>query len=110
MGIKVNDKEKKEEEIEKEEELTEEQKQIRLRQIIYEVYKIINPERLAGETSLENFISNVITRGIEVAMEYDGSQYAKKFTEEELNNLESHKTSFVTKLKSEGHKGSGRGL
>ena len=101
---------KKEHEEEKEEELSEEQKKIRYQQIMYEAYKILNPERIAGETSLENFISNVITRGIEVAREYDGAQYEKDFSKKEIDNLDSYKESFVDKLKSSGHKGFGRGL
>ena len=112
LGItKSKDKDKKkEQEEEKEEELSEEQKKIRYQQIMYEAYKILNPERIAGETSLENFISNVITRGIEVAREYDGAQYEKDFSKKEIDNLDSYKESFVDKLKSSGHEGFGRGL
>jgi hypothetical protein len=112
LGItKSKKKEKdKEQEEEKEEELSEEQKKIRYQQIMYEAYKILNPERIAGETSLENFLSNVITRGIEVAREYDGAQYEHDFSKKELNDLDSYKESFVDKLKSSGHRGGGRGL
>lgn len=112
LGItKSKEKDKnKEHEEEKEEELSEEQKRLRYQQIMYEAYKILNPERIAGETSLENFISNVITRGIEVAREYDGAQYEKDFSKKEIDNLDSYKESFVDKLKSSGNKGFGRGL
>ena len=114
LGItksKKKDKDKdKELEEEKEEELSEEQKKIRYQQIMYEAYKILNPERIAGETSLENFLSNVITRGIEVAREYDGAQYENNFSKKEIQDLDSNKESFVDKLKSSGHKGAGRGL
>ena len=112
LGItKSKKKEKdKEQEEEKEEELSEEQKKIRYQQIMYEAYKILNPERIAGETSLENFLSNVITRGIEVAREYDGAQYEKDFSKKEISDLDSYKESFVDKLKSSGHRGGGRGL
>lgn len=37
----------------------------------YEVYKIMNPRRLAGETKLENFVNNIITSGIKFAEEYE---------------------------------------
>ena len=94
----------------KDKELSEEQKKIRYQQIMYEAYKILNPERIAGETSLENFLSNVITRGIEVAREYDGAQYENNFSKKEIQDLDSNKESFVDKLKSSGHKGAGRGL
>jgi hypothetical protein len=100
----------KEQEEEKEEKLTEEQKKLRYQRIAYEAYKILNPERIAGETSLENFISNVVTRGIQIAREYDGAEYEKDFTKKDLGDLESYKESFVEKLKSSGHKGGGRGL
>jgi hypothetical protein len=108
---KSKDKDKnKEREEEKEEKLTEEQKKLRYQRIMYEAYKILNPERIAGETSLDNFISNVITRGISVAREYDGAQYERDFTKNDLGDLESYKESFVNKLKSAGQKGGGRGL
>jgi len=112
LGItksKKKDKDKEQEE-EKEEELSEEQKKLRYQQIMYEAYKILNPERIAGETSLENFLSNVVTRGIEVAREYDGAQYEQDFSKKEINDLDSYKESFVDKLKSSGHRGGGRGL
>ena len=104
LGVtKSKKKEKdKEQEEEKEEELYEEQKKVRYKQIMYEAYKILNPERIAGETSLENFLSNVITRCIEVAREYDGAQYEHGFSKKELNDLDSYKESFVDKLKSSG--------
>ena len=111
LGIDIRkDKDKDKEREEKEEELTEEQKKIRNMQIIYEAYKILNPHRIAGETSLENFVSNVLTRGIEVAREYEGAEYEHHFTKKELDNLSSYRESFVKKLKSSGHKGHGRGM
>lgn len=106
---KDKDKSKKQEE-EKEEKLTEEQKKLRYQRIIYEAYKILNPERIAGETSLENFVSNIITRGIAIAREYDGAQYEKHFEKKELDNLESYKESFVEKLRASGQRGGGKGL
>jgi hypothetical protein len=39
---------------------------------IYEIYKMINPRRIAGETAKDNFISNVFLYGLKVAMRYDG--------------------------------------
>jgi hypothetical protein len=43
-----------------------------IRWAIYELYKIINPRQLAGETKMENFINNVLVGGIEYAKEYSG--------------------------------------
>lgn len=37
----------------------------------YEVYKILNPRRLAGETKIDNFINNIITSGIEFAKKHE---------------------------------------
>ena len=112
LGIsRSKDKDKnKEQEKEREEELTEEQKKIRYRQIMYEAYKILNPQRIAGETSFENFIANVLTRGIKIAREYEGVEHEYHFTKKGLRNLESYKEGFVGKLQSSGHKGYGRGL
>ena len=78
--------------------------------IVYEVYKILNPNRLAGETTLENFINNVQARGVKVALEYEGKEFEKMFDKKDLENLESHKFSFVNTLKNEGFRGGGRGL
>ena len=110
LGISIKKDKSKEEEKEKEEELTKEQKKIRHMQIMYEAYKILNPRRIAGETSLDNFISNVLTRGVKVAREYEGAEYERYFTKKELSNLSSYKQSFVNKLKLSGNKGHGRGI
>ncbi len=108
--FKLDKKKEKSEEEEKFEELSKDQKALRYRQIMYEAYKILNPERIAGETSLENFISNVLVRGIEVAREYDGKQYESHFDKENLNNLEANKKNFVNNLYKSGQRGGGRGL
>lgn len=114
LGINLNlhkKKEKnKEHEEEKEEELSKEEKERRHRLIIYEVYKILNPHRLAGETSLENFINNVKTRGIEEARKYEGANYEQDFKKKDLENLESNRFSFVENLKNAGFKGKGKGI
>lgn len=88
-----------------EEELTKEEKEIKLRAAIYEIYKITNPNRLAGETALENFIKNVKTRGVDFAMKHDGHEYAQKFTKTELKNL----SSYTSIVKSQIHDAGGRG-
>lgn len=94
----------------KEEELTKEERERRHRLMVYEVYKVMNPNRLAGETSIENFINNVITRGIKTAMKYEGGNFAKFFDAKDLENLESHKHSFSQMLRDSGFKGGGRGM
>ncbi|MHC0449124.1 MAG: DUF5394 family protein [Candidatus Lariskella arthropodorum] len=106
----VKKKRENEKELEQEEELSEERKKQVIRLIIYEIYKITNPHQLAGETALENFINNVQTRGLEVALQYEGAKNAGMFTKDELENLESHRQSFVEMLKETGFRGKGRGL
>lgn len=44
------------------------------RSIIYEIYKALNPRKIAGETSLENFINNTIIRGIRDGLKYSGKK------------------------------------
>lgn len=95
---------------EREEELSEEEKRRRLQHVIYEVYKILNPHQIAGETAINNFINNVRTRGINVAMRNEGKEFAKYFDANDLSNLESYKHSFVSALAKEGHKGGGKGM
>lgn len=109
LGVEM-EKDNLELEEEKWDELDEKEKKRRLNIWIYEIYKITNPNRLAGETSLDNFINNVKTRGIKVALEYDGGSFAKKFEKEDLANLESHKQGFVDSLKKGGVRGGGLGM
>ncbi len=42
----------------------------------YELYKITNPNRLAGETREENFISNAILLGVKKALKYAGLEHS----------------------------------
>lgn len=104
---------KQEEEIEKEwEELSEKEKQVQMRFVIYEIYKLLNPRQIAGETELENFINNVKARGIEVALEYASDSILQKFQKSgiDIAAIESDKALFVEALAKGGHKGGGRGL
>jgi hypothetical protein len=110
IDIKKQKHEENERQEEQEEFLSEEEKKHRLRLIFYEVYKILNPERLAGETPLQNFINNVKTRGIEVALKYEGAEVAQQFDSKELERLEAGKGKFVEKLEKEGFKGFGSGI
>lgn len=111
LGISAQEEKKQQEqEEEKEEELDEKEKQKALKIIIYEMYKIITPNQVAGETALENFINNVKTYGVKEAMKHEGSQYASKFNPDDLENLESHRFSFVRAMKDAGLKSGGLGL
>lgn len=109
LGVELS-KEKGIDEEEKWDELDEKEKQKQLKFWIYEMYKMTNPNRLAGETALDNFINNVKTRGINVAMNYEGSSFAKKFEKEDLLNLDSQRHGFVDALKKGGVRGGGLGM
>jgi hypothetical protein len=87
--------------------LTKERKKIKARMAIYQIYKITNPERLAGETDVDNFIKNVKTRGIDVAMKYEGSKLAKNFTAKEINNMESYRGAVREGIRNTGSRGGG---
>jgi len=107
LGINLSNGKDEEIEEELEEELSNEEKQRRMRLVIYELYKITNPRQLAGETEIENFINNVLTRGLKTALKYDSGGVAKSFSEKDLNNLESWKPSFVASIKCNGVKSIG---
>ena len=56
------------------------------RHAIYEVYKMTNPRRIAGETRKDNFVGNYVTKGEKVARKHEGGskeemkKYAKDGT------------------------------
>ena len=87
LGIKLEKGEEKEQEEEREEELTEEQKLQKQRLMAYEVYKVVNPNRLAGETEFDNFLNNVKTHGMKVALQNEGKEYAAHLSRSTLDNL-----------------------
>jgi hypothetical protein len=99
-----------EEETEEELELSEEEKKRRLQVVMYELHKVLNPRRIAGETSIENFLNNVAVRGIEVARKYQGHEHAVKFSAHDLVNLASYRHNLVSLIAEAGAKGFGRGL
>ena len=114
LGIHTSKLRKKREELEHEHEheMTEEERKNYMKWIIYEAYKIINPNRIAGETDLENFISNITTRGIEEARKY--TSHSEKYEQElgagVIANLDKGKLGFVEMLKEQGFQGHGRGF
>lgn len=57
---------------------------------LYQVYKFMNPKRIAGETKQENFAHNMIRGGIELAGKYEGGSKAdlKGYTPEFIQKLE----------------------
>ncbi len=106
LGLKHDRKKEKQDEQEQEEEIkSEAELKRRLRLMIYEFYKVINPRRIAGETELDNFIANALIMGVEAALQFEGGNIAKSFTAKELQNLESHSKSFTDMLKKSGNRG-----
>ncbi|MCC2646550.1 MAG: hypothetical protein K0R02_615 [Rickettsiaceae bacterium] len=57
--------------------------------VIYEIYKIMNPRRIAGETKIANFINNMITGGLKRAVKYEGGkkQDLAKYSPEMIKKL-----------------------
>lgn len=111
LGIQ-HKKEKEETREQKEEKrLKEEYKKHRYRMAMYEIYKVINPNRLAGETELDNFINNLRTRGLHVARQYQrGGEVEKLFTPQEIENIASYKHVFQQLLQDMGAIGHGKGM
>tara|TARA_B110000503_G_C7164519_1_gene421244 strand:- start:10 stop:654 length:645 start_codon:yes stop_codon:yes gene_type:complete len=44
--------------------------------VVYEIYKIMNPKRIAGETAKENYRNNLIEGGQKLAEKYEGGKEA----------------------------------
>lgn len=58
--------------------------------MVYEMYKAINPRRIAGETGEENFYKNVVVRGMEEARHYTGGskEEIKHYSQEKIRKAE----------------------
>jgi hypothetical protein len=76
---------------------------------LYEIYKFMNPRRIAGETRKENFINNMVVGGLERAKNYEGGtkQELKSYTPKFINELEKQHKIFSKKGMK---KGGARGL
>lgn len=84
-----------------------EYKKHRQRMVMYEIYKVINPNQLAGETKFENFLNNLVTRGLHVARQYNGKEYENMFTTKEIENIASYGNIFKELIKETGTRGKG---
>ncbi len=72
-------------------------KQVMRRFAVYEVYKLMNPRRIAGETKRQHFMSNIITLGLRKAIKYEGEtieQVKKEYAPSVLKNLEKQHSRF----------------
>lgn len=94
----------------KEEELSEEKLKTQTRFVIYEIYKMLNPSRIAGETEIQNFIDNVMIRGVEAALYYDRRNISRGFSKEELKILEQHSKTALRRINVFGSRGWGKGM
>ena len=67
--------------------------------VIYEIYKFLNPRRIAGETKKENFIKNFIIRGEKIARKFEGGSKKdiKKYSPEFLKQLRKKRKKFASK-------------
>lgn len=65
-------------------------KQLLKKFAIYEIYKVMNPHRIAGETKKENFVSNYITGGLRKAIKYEGGSKKdmKSYSNKMLKDLD----------------------
>lgn len=56
---------------------------------LYQVYKFMNPKRIAGETKKENFAYNMIKSGMDLATQYEGGAKSdiKSYSPEFLKKL-----------------------
>lgn len=65
-------------------------KQILKKFAIYEIYKVMNPHRIAGETRRENFINNYITGGMRKAVRFAGGskKEMKSYSAQMIKNLD----------------------
>lgn len=56
---------------------------------IYEIYKVMNPKRIAGESKKMNYAHNLIQGGAKLASKYEGGREAdlKKYGENEVQKI-----------------------
>ncbi|WP_375327227.1 DUF5394 family protein [Candidatus Tisiphia endosymbiont of Nemotelus uliginosus] len=64
---------------------------------VYQIYKFMNPKRIAGETKKENFAYNFIKGGIEYAKKYEGGAKSdlKKYPVEFIKKLDKARENFI---------------
>lgn len=69
--------------------------------MVYEIYKILNPRKIAGETRLDNFINNMITGGLKRASKYEGGK---------AKDLRKYSPSLIKKLNKQHSKFNKKGI
>lgn len=117
LGINLSQEEEKENDQEKseEDELPEKERKAHIfRMACYEVYKMINPNRLAGETELANFLNNARRIGIRDALKYASPELSQNIIKHAVDLEEprtANKDNFVDQIEKAGKGGgSSRGF
>jgi Glu-tRNA(Gln) amidotransferase subunit E-like FAD-binding protein len=69
--------------------------------IVYEIYKVMNPRRIAGETHKDNYFNNLIRGGVKLASKHTGGKEAdlKKYGSAEVERMQKQ----AAKFRSKGH-------
>ena len=64
--------------------------------VVYEIYKIMNPKRIAGETAKENYRNNLIEGGQKLAEKYEGGKEAdlKSYGSVEVKEIQQQAAAF----------------
>ena len=68
--------------------------------VVYEVYKAMNPYRIAGERAKDNFINNMIIGGMKRATKYTGGSKSeiRTYSKKMIQDLEKKHRSFKKQL------------
>lgn len=58
--------------------------------VVYEIYKVMSPIQIAGETMRQNFVNNATLRGVDKAVEYEGGmeQALQKYGSHTIKELD----------------------
>jgi hypothetical protein len=63
---------------------------------VYQVYKVMNPKRIAGETAKDNYVHNLIEGGVSLASKHEGGRPSdlKKYGAAEVGRLKRQASDF----------------
>lgn len=64
--------------------------------VVYEIYKIMNPKRIAGETAKDNYKHNLMEGGQRLAEEYEGGKESdlKNYGSVEVGRMQQQAAAF----------------
>lgn len=75
------------------------------RMAIYELYKMLNPSQVAGESPFQNFFNNIIVGGLKLASLHEGKEFLEKLSKSEQQNLLQQHNTFKQDFNVENVKG-----